>query len=352
MSKKYAIYARKSFHKTSDFTGAFNHNFRLEVTPNIDTSKSHLNRELIPLREGEKTYTQAYKRRLKEGGVKNVQKNNVLGEDIMLTYSRNAISEDDLEAWIKVNLDWLDRRFGRENIISAVLHLDESSPHIHAIVVPVLDGKLAITKMYDAIQYERTGNTKGKSLIHVQDDYAETMHKFNLERGMRYSIADNERIKFYNELNDAFERKLPEPMKGESIVDYAQRVFDDETKIQVATLKKTKALERKIVELSSMNGAETISQLTDEIKDLTTQLEEARAISEKMILDATRMRYIIKALKNDYPSAESREGDFEYLRELVQAGELFEKGYSREEVDKILSGEMEERDINKEEKEQ
>lgn len=36
----------------------------------------------------------------------------------------------------------LARTFGKDNLVSVSLHLDESSPHVHAVVTPVKDGKL------------------------------------------------------------------------------------------------------------------------------------------------------------------------------------------------------------------
>lgn len=33
--------------------------------------------------------------------------------------------------------DWCIRRYGQENIIGFQVHLDERSPHIHALIVPV-----------------------------------------------------------------------------------------------------------------------------------------------------------------------------------------------------------------------
>ena len=44
---------------------------------------------------------------------------------------------EEIERWTKDVHDWCVRRFGKENIIGFHVHLDESSPHIHALIVPV-----------------------------------------------------------------------------------------------------------------------------------------------------------------------------------------------------------------------
>lgn len=44
---------------------------------------------------------------------------------------------EEVELWAKDVYDWCSRRYGRENIIGFQVHLDETSPHIHALIVPV-----------------------------------------------------------------------------------------------------------------------------------------------------------------------------------------------------------------------
>ena len=46
-----------------------------------------------------------------------------------------------LNEWCDDNLQWLHRTFGKENTVSAVLHMDEHTPHIHATVVPIVTGE-------------------------------------------------------------------------------------------------------------------------------------------------------------------------------------------------------------------
>ena len=43
----------------------------------------------------------------------------------------------EIEQWAKDVYDWCTKRYGQENIIGFQVHLDESSPHIHALIVPV-----------------------------------------------------------------------------------------------------------------------------------------------------------------------------------------------------------------------
>ena len=63
----------------------------------------------------------------------------------MLTGSHDAMKrieeEGRLPEWCADNLAWLRETFGTENVVSAVVHRDESTPHIHAAVVPIVTGE-------------------------------------------------------------------------------------------------------------------------------------------------------------------------------------------------------------------
>ena len=43
-----------------------------------------------------------------------------------------------LDEWCQDNLEWLRKTYGAANVVSAVLHMDEETPHIHATIVPIV----------------------------------------------------------------------------------------------------------------------------------------------------------------------------------------------------------------------
>lgn len=95
-------------------------------------------------------------------------------------------------AWYQANIDFLQDKWG-ENFKGAVLHLDESTPHIHASVIPFLDGKLNAKALM--------GGPKG--LVEHQTHYAAYMKSkgFNLERGQPDSKTKHQTLKqFHKEL--------------------------------------------------------------------------------------------------------------------------------------------------------
>lgn len=46
-------------------------------------------------------------------------------------------AEGKLDEWIEATLEWFRKEFGEENVVSAVLHMDETTPHLHITVVPI-----------------------------------------------------------------------------------------------------------------------------------------------------------------------------------------------------------------------
>ena len=89
--------------------------------------------------------TQAINYRLAHAGLtRKIGKNQVKVIRVMLTGSpedmKRIETEGKLYQWCADNLSWLNKTFGADNVVSAVLHLDESTPHIHAAVVPIVTG--------------------------------------------------------------------------------------------------------------------------------------------------------------------------------------------------------------------
>ena len=108
---------------------------------NADESRTHLNRELITFPEGVENRTQSIQHRLDTANLKRkIGTNQVRAIRVMLTGTHEDMVRIDkfgnLDNWCNNNLEWLKQTFGEKNLVSAVLHLDEKTPHIHATVVP------------------------------------------------------------------------------------------------------------------------------------------------------------------------------------------------------------------------
>lgn len=101
----------------------------------------------------------------------------------------SQVDEDRLNGLVDHTLAWLDKTYGRENVVNVQLHLDESSPHFHATVVPVDErGKLNCRAFLGGREKMRA----------MQTSIAEEMAPLGLIRGVEGSKAHHQEVKrFY-----------------------------------------------------------------------------------------------------------------------------------------------------------
>ena len=92
----------------------------------------------------------------------------------------------EIERWAKDMYDALSGKFGEENILSFIVHLDERTPHIHADLVPVTqDGRISFSKVFcgpDKYEFRR------RSLA-LHDLFAEVNRKWGLQRGDSVAVT-------------------------------------------------------------------------------------------------------------------------------------------------------------------
>lgn len=92
---------------------------------------------------------------------------------------------EEIEHWAKDVYDWCAKRYGQENIVGFQVHLDESSPHIHALIVPVgqrtKSGRECV--MWSA-KFGKNRYEYGQILREMHTSlYEEVGSKYGLERG-------------------------------------------------------------------------------------------------------------------------------------------------------------------------
>lgn len=200
-------YAVLHMEKTSGTDAAMSAHIERTIKPkNADESRTHLNRELIRFPDGVESRTQAIQYRLDTAGLtRKIGNNQVRAIRVLLTGTHDDMeritNEGRLDEWCSDNLKYLADTFGRENIVSAVLHMDEQTPHIHATLVPIIRGERKRKKKEEQVRrrYRKkpTGTarlcadeimTRAK-LKSYQDTYAQTMSRYGLQRGIDGSEA-------------------------------------------------------------------------------------------------------------------------------------------------------------------
>ena len=142
--------------------------------PDIDLSRTAQNFHLVTPRW---SYEQEIRHRIQMAGCR-VRKDSVKFVDTLVTVSPEFAKahEAEMPEYFRRAFDFLKERVGEENIISAVVHMDEKTPHMHLCFVPLTRDKRLSAK-------ELLGNKKG--MIRWQDDFYACMAERwpELERG-------------------------------------------------------------------------------------------------------------------------------------------------------------------------
>ena len=213
-------YAVLHMEKTSGTDAAMSAHIERTIKPkNADESRTHLNRELITFPDGVESRTQAIQHRLDTAGLtRKIGNNQVRAIRVLLTGTHEDMvritNEGRLDGWCNDNLKYLADTFGRENIVSAILHMDEQTPHLHATVIPIVTGerRKAKQEQQDGKKKYRKKNPQAarlcaddvmtqKNLKRFQDTYAEAMGKYGLKRGVDGSEARHiSTAQYYKEL--------------------------------------------------------------------------------------------------------------------------------------------------------
>ena len=181
-------------------SAASQHVLRTRPVPNADPRRHQDNQVLIgPKQPGE--VVKSIKHRFEQLGIK-PRKNSVLALQAICTFSPEMKKHIDIDQWSKDSVKWLREYFGEENIISCVLHMDETTPHLHAIITPITrDNRLSAREFV---------NGKAK-LSEMQDSYAKAMEGHGLRRGLRGSRVSHQHVKvFYGALKKTYEEPFSE----------------------------------------------------------------------------------------------------------------------------------------------
>jgi len=217
---------------------------------NADSDRTHLNVEFVKNYK-DVSLPNAIKKRIESGynGKRKIRTDSVKYLTHVLSGSHKEMTEifkykDKANQWIQKNYDFACQEFGKDNIVRFSLHLDEKTPHIHVVSVPLTsDGRLSAKEVI--------GNRK--VLEKRQDDYAELMKSFDLKRGI--SAKHTER-------------------KHETAQGYRKRIKNVENNLFKADLKPVKTL-------GIVRSGQTIEKLSNQLIQAENVVSESIASSEQ-----------------------------------------------------------------------
>ena len=173
----------EKYHKT-DIAPVENENERGDdyqaSNPQIDFTRTRNNYNIV---KRQRSYTQFINDKIEALDLPTkVRKDAVLMCSFVVGSDRQffvSLSEEEQRQFFVDCTRFFAERYGEDNIISAVVHMDETTPHLHLNLIPIADGRLCAKQLFDR-----------KELQNLQTDfYSAVGKKWNLQRGKEGSQA-------------------------------------------------------------------------------------------------------------------------------------------------------------------
>ena len=162
-----------------------------------------------------RTLKKAIKAQEKATG-KKVRKDAVVLTEFVLTFSPEMEDKIDKNEWIKANVKWLCKTFGKDKLLKLFTNADEKTFHIHGyICMTDENGKFNASKHFG----------KKSQIIALQDSYAADMAQFGLIRGESKEIT-----KARHQTLDEWHRVESERLEKE-LIEMANNVLSEEKEI-------------------------------------------------------------------------------------------------------------------------
>ncbi|MBO5616579.1 MAG: plasmid recombination protein [Prevotella sp.] len=316
---------------------------------NANPKRTHLNRELIQFPDGVLNRTAAIQHRLNSAGLKRkIGKNQVQAIRIVLTGTHADMEQIEqtgrLDEWCQDNLDWLRKTYGADNVVSAVLHMDEETPHIHATVIPIVQTERK--KQKKELTAKKRYRTKAPAprlcadevmsranLIRYQDTYAEQMAAYGLQRGIKGSEAQHISTHEYyrsliaqgEDLQANVTQLLEEQEKAREVIAEAEQAKKDLTRIKAEAkteeLKKsaTKTATAALNGINSLLGGNKVNRLEKENAQLHREVDELNGQIERLHTDLQKLK--------DNQARELNRANEQHQQELNNLKRILDKAY-------------------------
>lgn len=338
----FAILRTAKLKSFGEIGGSLSHNYRDRPTSNANPQQTPNNEHSLKNAE---LVMNAIKDKLPEKR----RKDAVLCIEYLITASPDWVGWNRLEEkkYFDDAKKWLEDRHGKDNVIATTIHRDESTPHLIAYVVPLVDEKLNAKKFLG-------GREK---LSKMQTDFADKVGRsVGLVRGLEGSKAEHQTIKqYYANVNTAVKVSpdvvldLPEKRLLESKESYENRVFEVLDQTVSPLLNRTASLQN---QLSIMTRAYKGSR--DEILALQaatkTYREATKGLKQE---DKESLDRAIVATSNDFLTKYQLEKQLEHNRFVAQREQgKAEKKQQKEEQERLKRMERMEKEQLKQQKQE
>ena len=260
MDLNYAIFRSEPIYTLPDLAQIGSHNKRekkaYQSNKEIKIELSKNNIELVPLNvkyvkgfdELTKEYKKEHDERMKTERADRKKRyhemlnssKNCVADELVMTASHNFfkdMSREQIKEWADTCMEFVynDLGYKKEQILHATVHLDEKTPHIHCVVIPLVKkyDKRTNTERYTISKKQYI---KDKiQLSQLQDLYHKRLTEkgYDIERGIKGSDNQHIKIKEYKKMTKKLNQELN--VRNDRI-DKAMSDFEEKMKTTKQTL--------------------------------------------------------------------------------------------------------------------
>ena len=305
----YAI-IRNAKYKRNNLKGIFRHNERR----NKHYSNKNIKKELSYLNYSLKDCTYIYEKEfdlMKEkynlkGQVKNVS--NIICE-YMITSDQayfDSIGEKETRRYFETAYQFVCeyQNLGEEYIISAKVHMDEDSPHLHLVFVPVVHTKDKNGNTIDKVVCSEfwKGRDSYRQLQNAFHAYV-TKHGFNLERGLpkeetnrkHYSVEEYKKITNFEKTKEVLENMKLELPDVPDIKNFNKLSIKRDEKIMNEIIKPKDNLIKELYQ----DNIQLHKELSRQV-NIVEEAEKYQAERNKILVDNEELHHTVKHLEHEY----------------------------------------------------
>ena len=318
----YLVCHMEKYHKT-DIAPVENENERDETyqasNPQIDFTRTRNNYNII---KRQRSYTQFINDKIEALDLPTkVRKDAVLMCSFVVGSDREffgRLSPSEQQQFFVDCTRFFAERYGEANIISAVVHMDETTPHLHLNLIPIANGRLCAKTLFDR-----------KELQNLQSEFHSAVgKKWNLQRGKEGSQAKHldtaaYKLKNMSEAADQAELRADEAESRRAIAE--QRQFHAERETQQLE-DRQKQLQRDTAPLQV--AAEVLQEYNDgrrklNKRDLPVIAAEAAKLKaengqleERLQISARDQHDVFNLYQKTEREKQALQGDADVLREI------------------------------------
>ncbi|MGL6101995.1 MAG: MobV family relaxase [Exiguobacterium acetylicum] len=260
----------------------------------IDLDRTHLNYDLV---QSELNLYQRAKERVDQlkSENKRVQKNSVITYSNIITIPESAAKEmtnDQMHDYFKTCHDYFVDRFGKENVLSSKIHLDESTPHMHLHFMP-------IDKETGRLQARTTMNKAALNEIHDEIPERLRARGFDVVRGSgektkeKLDIHQYKAKKEFEKEVESLGKEIEELKFNKSMI--SREIYQAKSRASVEIMSIKKKAEQQIEDIRT-EAKQTVSLIQEEVEtfkyDMTGQ-------QERLIMDTQDMNGLLDATRKD-----------------------------------------------------